>query len=207
MTELSFYQMCAEVGWRQPTFLVIRDRMLTNDVITKLETIVQELAAREGCELYDLDFGAFSGRRTLRIFIDKASPGGAAIGDCTKVSRGLSELLDAEDPIPGGEYDLEVSTPGVDRLLRKPWHFERVVGKKIQLRLSEPLESFGIQNKKFSAMKAVTEVLVSSDDNGIVLAFEDEMAKIPFSALEKAKVFFELEPKGEKKGEKKKSKK
>jgi ribosome maturation factor RimP len=128
------------------------------------------------------------------------------IADCSNVSRGLSELLDADDPIEGA-YDLEVSTPGIERVLRKPWHFQRVIGKKIQTRLQKPLEDFGIQNKKFSAMKQVSETLAAVSDEGIEFRLEEEVAKIPFSAIDRAKVLFDMEPKGEKKTEKKKKKK
>ena len=177
--------------------------MLREDTIIKLETLVQEVAKREGCELYDIEFGGHSGRRTLRVFIDRAE-GGVSIDDCSNVSRGLSLILDVEDPIPGGAYDLEVSTPGVDRILRKPWHFQRVVGQRVQVRSSQALESFGIQNKKFSAMKQVSEVLAGADEEGITFVLEDEQVKIPYSTLEKAKLVFEFEvkQKGEKKGKK-----
>lgn len=178
--------------------------MLTSESLTKLESLAQEVAKREGCELYDIEFGGHGGRRTLRVFIDRAD-GGIGIDDCSNVSRGLSLLLDVEDPIPGGAYDLEVSSPGVDRFLRKPWHFERVIGKKIQTRLAKPLEAFGVQNKKYSAMKQVTAVLTAADAEGITFEFEEEKAKIPFSALEKAKVVFDFDTeRGAKKGEKKK---
>ena len=178
--------------------------MLTSEVYAKLETLVQEVAQREGCQLYDIEMGsAHGGRRTLRIFIDKQD-GGPGIDDCSKISRGLSEVLDVDDPLPGGTYDLEVSTPGIERVLTKPWHFSRVVGKKIQVRLEKALEFYGIQNKKFSAMKQVREMLASADDEGIVFRLDEEVAKIPFSAIDQARVVFEMPTKGDKKVEKKK---
>jgi len=173
--------------------------MLSPDVMMKLETLVHEVATREGCELYDLDFGGHGGRRTLRIFIDKAD-GGAGIAECSQVSRGVSEVLDLDDPIPGGAYDLEVSTPGVDRLLRQPWHFAKVVGKKIQVRSTQAMETFGIKSPKYSQMKQLVEVLTASDESGIEFNLDGENVKIPYSSLEKAKVYFDF---GAAKGEKK----
>jgi len=178
--------------------------MLSTDVMTKLESMIQQVAQDQGCELYDIEFAGVGGRRTLRIYIDR--PEGVGIADCSSVSRGLSELLDVDDPIEGA-YDLEVSTPGIERVLRKPWHFQRVIGKKIQTRLLKPLEAYGVQNKKFSVMKQVSETLAAADEEGIEFRLEEEVAKIPFSAIDRAKVLFETEAKGEKKTEKKKKKK
>lgn len=189
------------MGWKQPTFFVQRELMLSPEVMTKLETLAKEVAQREGCELYDLEFGGHGGRRTLRVFIDKAE-GGIGIEDCSNVSRGLSLLLDVEDPITGA-YDLEVSSPGLDRFLRKPWHYSRAVGKKIQIRLSKPLGEFGIENKKFSATKQLSETLANADEDGIGFVLDGEQVKIPYSAVEKAKVVFDYASKGEKKGKKK----
>ena len=173
--------------------------MFTADVMTKLETLAGDVARREGCELYDIQFGSGGGgRRTLQIFIDKPD-GGVGVDDCSNVSRGLSLLLDVEDPIPGGAYDLEVSSPGVDRFLRKPWHFSRVIGKKIWVRVTEPLSAFGVESAKFKSMKQVSEVLLDANDDFLVFGLEEEKVKIPFSALEKAKVVFELKEKGAKK--------
>ncbi len=66
------------------------------------------------------------------MFIDKA--GGVSIEDCANVSRGLNLRLDVEDVIPGGQYELEVSSPGLDRKLTQGWHFEKAVGKTVQVK-------------------------------------------------------------------------
>lgn len=176
--------------------------MHSSEVMQKLEILVQGITSQIGCELYDLELTGVQGRRTLRIFIDKA-PGGAGIDDCSQVSRKLSESLDVEDPIDGA-YDLEVSTPGLDRPLRKAWHFSRVVGKKIWIKTAQPLSDFGVQNPKLMPMKQISEVLASADEQKIEFEIENEKVTIPLSALEKAKLVFELNPKGQKKGEKKK---
>src|SRR5262245_53641529 len=67
----------------------------------------EEVAVREGCRLYDMELRD----RTLRAFIDR-TPGGVSVDDCANVSRGLNLRLDVEDAIPGGRYELEVSSPG-----------------------------------------------------------------------------------------------
>jgi len=97
--------------------------------LDQIRKLAEEVALREGCRLYDLEV---AGGRTLRVYIEK-SPTGASLEDCVNVSRGLNLMLDVEDPIPGGRYELEVSTPGLDRKLTQLWHFEKAVGERVRL--------------------------------------------------------------------------
>lgn len=107
--------------------------MLTDGQLEQIRSYAQEVADREGCLLYDLDYGAGPGR-TLRVFIDKDA-GGVSIEDCANVSRALNLRLDVEDVIPGGAYDLEVSSPGLDRKLTQLWHFEKAIGQTVSLKI------------------------------------------------------------------------
>lgn len=109
--------------------------MLTTGQLEQIRQFAEEVAAREGCLLYDLDYREGSGR-VLRVFIDKAD-GGVSIDDCANVSRGLNLRLDVEDVIPGGAYDLEVSSPGLDRKLTQLWHFQKAVGQTVQLKYKD----------------------------------------------------------------------
>jgi len=84
-----------------------------------------------GYELTELEVNLSHGRGTLRLFIDR--PEGISLDDCSKVSHQVSALLDVEDPI-AGDYNLEVSSPGADRKLVKPEHFDRFVGSMIKAR-------------------------------------------------------------------------
>ncbi len=106
--------------------------MLTESQMERIRSFAEEVAAREGCLLYDLEFREGPGR-TLRVFIDK-EPGGVSIDDCVNVSRGLNLRLDVEDAMPGGAYDLEVSSPGLDRKLTQLWHYEKATGKTVQIK-------------------------------------------------------------------------
>ena len=87
-----------------------------------------------GYELVDLDFSV-GGKGLLRVYIDL--PGGVNLTDCERVSRALSAFLDVEDPIPGS-YNLEVSSPGVNRRLRTPEHFRRFTGHEVKVELKAP---------------------------------------------------------------------
>jgi ribosome maturation factor RimP len=172
--------------------------MLTTETWQKIENLAVQVVTREGCKFYDMDFSGGAAGRTLRIYIDK--DGGASLDDCANVSRGLNLLLDVEDPIPGGAYHLEVSTPGVERPLRKPWHFEQAIGSKIWMRLNRNLESLGLQGKRLGMQKQIAEVLHSVDSTGVYFEIENEKILIPFQAIEKAHVVFEFDTaKGRKK--------
>jgi ribosome maturation factor RimP len=106
--------------------------LLTDSQMERIRLFAEEVAVREGCILYDLEFRDGPGR-TLRVFIDK-EPGGVGIEDCANVSRGLNLRLDVEDAVPGGAYDLEVSSPGLDRKLTQFWHYEKAVGQTVQIK-------------------------------------------------------------------------
>ena len=164
----------------------------SGDMLTRIENLASQVSEREGCRLYDVEFAGGGGGRILRVYIDKALEGGAGLEDCANVSRGLNLLLDVEDPIPGGRYTLEVSTPGVDRPLRKPWHFEAVVGKKIWVKLNCNLQSLGYASQKMAGHKQLTEVLRSVNEAGLQFQLSESSISIPWDAIEKAKVVFEF---------------
>jgi len=89
-------------------------------------------AVEESYELYDLEFVKEGASRYLRIYIDK--PGGVTIDDCEKVSRAVEGILDEKDPIESS-YILEVSSPGLDRALKKDQDFIRYTGSEVEIRL------------------------------------------------------------------------
>ncbi|MFN8791484.1 MAG: ribosome maturation factor RimP [Bdellovibrionales bacterium] len=165
------------------------------DWLEKVEKICHEVCTREGCYLYDLEFGGLGQGRTLRVFIDKEAGGGAGLEDCSNVSRGLNEALDqqGEDFIPGGPYHLEVSTPGIDRLLRKPWHFEKVVGKKIWVKTKAPLEAIGqVEDPGLKNAKQIESTLKEFKNETLVLENKKGDIQFPLNQVEKAKVVFEM---------------
>ncbi len=107
----------------------------------KVEDVVYELAvpiAEESqCELVDVVFKKEGSNWFLRVFIDKED--GVGLDDCERVSKALSDVLDKVDPIPQSYY-LEVSSPGINRPLKKDRDFERSVGEKIEIKLYQALD-------------------------------------------------------------------
>ncbi len=102
---------------------------------TKLTKLLEPVVESLGYELVLLEYMPQRGGAIVRLFID--SLGGITLQDCERVSREVSATLDVNDPIQGN-YRLEVSSPGMDRPLVKPEHFERFVGHEISVKLATP---------------------------------------------------------------------
>jgi ribosome maturation factor RimP len=108
-------------------------------VLEKLRAIAERVTASEGLELVDAEIVGGGAHRVVRIYIDK--PSGVTHSDCERVSQQVGTILDVEDVIPGGRYNLEVSSPGLERKLTRPSEFERFQGHKIKVVLRQPVEN------------------------------------------------------------------
>ncbi|MCD6429657.1 MAG: ribosome maturation factor RimP [Deltaproteobacteria bacterium] len=102
----------------------------------RVQALADDLLLNLGYELVDLDFGQGEDSALLRLYIDRE--GGVNLDDCTHVSRMLGALLDVEDPIPG-RYNLEISSPGLNRRLSRPKDFQTRLGETIKVTLLKPL--------------------------------------------------------------------
>ncbi len=164
----------------------------------QVEKIVKGVAEKNGCLLYDLEFSGAGKGRVLRIFIDRED-GNVSIDDCSNVSKDFNaEIESNEDIVPGAAYTLEVSTPGLERHLKEPWHFQKAVGKKILVKTHKSLESMGVTDKRWKAAKTVEEVLTGANEQGLQFVVKDVEINIPYAQVERAKVVFEM-TKGQKK--------
>jgi len=154
--------------------------MVKESEIADLWNLVDPLAMEEGLELVEIELRheARVGR-VLRVYLDRrGGPDvneGPDIDELSRVSRQLSDLLDVYD-IVSGAYTLEVSSPGVDRPLRKPEHFARYVGKRVRVRTAEMIEG----RKKFSG------ILHDTTDEGVTLSQEGREVFIPFQLISRA---------------------
>ena len=144
---------------------------MTTGMRERLVGLVEPLLERLGYELVDLEFSGGRGSAMLRVFIDRQT--GVGIEDCEAVSREVSALLDVHDPVPTG-YRLEVSTPGLDRVLRTPAHYARFAGAQVAVELAVPREG----------RRRYTGRLLQSDADGMELMVEG--AAVAFSYREVA---------------------
>ena len=139
----------------------------------KLQALIEPLVETMGYELVLLEFSPHKGSALVRLFID--APGGITLGDCERVSREVEGVLDVEDPIPQN-YRLEVSSPGMDRPLVKPAHFERFVGHVAKVQLVAPKAG---RRKFLGVLKGLQEgqVVLDTADAGKVMLKLDEIER------------------------------
>lgn len=128
-----------------------------------------------GSELWGIEYLTQGKYSTLRIFIEKED--GVGIDDCEQVSRQVSALMDVEDPI-GSAYTLEVSSPGLDRLLFEKQHFEAYIGSLVKIKLRMNYE--GRRNFKGR--------LTAVEDDEIVIRQDQDEFVFPLETLDKAQV-------------------
>lgn len=148
------------------------------EILEKVRRIAAPLAAQEGLELVDVEMGGPGGRQTLRLYIDKA--GGVSLDDCTAVSRAVSAALDVEDPIQGA-YDLEVSSPGLDRPLRTEEHFLKFAGSKVRIRTFGPLP-------ECEHRKTFVGILKGYEEGSILVDVDGRLFRVPHALVSKANV-------------------
>jgi ribosome maturation factor RimP len=145
----------------------------------RLLELLDPVAEAAGYEIVRLRLMGGEHARRLQVMAERPSDGEMNVEDCAKLSRALSEVLDAADPI-SGEYTLEVSSPGVDRPLTRLKDFETYQGYEARLELDRLAEG----RKRFKGLLAG----VDGDQVAIDLEGEDETALIPFSWISEAKL-------------------
>lgn len=152
-------------------------------VEARAQEVLEPIVAGEGLELLEVEFVREREGWVLRLFIDK--PGGrVGLDECTQVSRAVDTVLDVEDLVPH-EYNLEVSSPGVNRPLKKPAHYERVKGQKVKVKTFGPIGE--PPRKNFTG--TLTEVAADA------ISVDVEGAgnfRIPFKDIAKANLEFEF---------------
>ena len=128
-----------------------------------------------GLELWGVEYLSQGRHSTLRVYID--SENGITVEDCARVSEQVGSVLDVEDPITG-EYTLEVSSPGMDRLLFRLDQFPGYVGETVELRLRVPFEG----RRKFKG------ILTGIEGEDVVIRVDDHEYLLPHSAIDKARI-------------------
>lgn len=168
--------------------------------MVRLKQLAADICVRENCRLYDIEIVGQGKGRILRVFIEKTPSEQVAqqvtLADCSNVSNGLSLQLDVEDLIPGGSYQLEVSSPGLDRKLVEPWHYQTVIGQSVKVWLHRALGSIAEGDASIPAQWGKTQTLSgiveSADEKELKIKVEESVLVIPFVEVEKAKAVVEF---------------
>lgn len=143
--------------------------------VARVWELAAPLARAQGMEIVDIEFRSEGSRggKVLRLYLDK--DGGPTVEELSRVSRELSELLDADQSVPG-PYTLEVSSPGINRPLKTPEHFMRFIGKRVRVRTHQAI------NGRRSFLGVLHEVR----EDKITLTQEGISHQIPFTMIEKS---------------------
>ncbi len=155
------------------------------DILNGVTQLAQPILDSMGLELVDIEYGRAGRDAVLRLFIDKE--GGVTLDDCADMSHELSAVLDIEDVIPC-HYTLEVSSPGLDRPLKKPADYEKFAGRLVKVKTYEPLaDDSGNKRKTFLGH-------LDGLSGGVVrlTLAEGQTASIPLERVAKANLEFEF---------------
>ena len=143
--------------------------------LTRLWQLLEPVVTGMGYELVEIEYNPSSRHGLLRLYIDHED--GIQLDDCTDVSNQLSALLDVEDPIPG-HYNLEVSSPGLDRPLRRITDFERFTGEIVKLKTAIAIDGRRNYKGRLSGVEG-DEVHIECDGRQF---------RLPLASIEKARL-------------------
>ncbi len=153
--------------------------------------LVRPIVEAAGLELWEVSFGREGGRRILRVTVDRPggheqSVGGVDLDTIAATSQRLSRRLDLEGFEQDRPYALEVSSPGVERALREPRHFERSVGQQVRVKTVEPVDGRRVHEG----------ALVSADSEAIVIASDGGELRVVYDGIASARTVFEWKKAG-----------
>jgi len=136
----------------------------------ELNQLIRPAVESLGFEFVGLEYLSNPKNRLIRLYIDR-DPDGISVDDCAEVSGEVSALLDVEDPV-SGQYSLEVSSPGIERPLFEPEHYQRFIGEVAKVHLHAPVE--GQRKFKGAIVDAdASRVVLEVDGREVTLAFDD----------------------------------
>lgn len=134
----------------------------------KVYGLIKETVEEQGVSLWDVRFLKEGASWYLRVFID--SPDGISIDDCTNVSRAIDPIIDEADPIDVSYY-LEVCSPGLERELTRPNHFEKSVGKTVKIKLYKAID--GVKELTGILKSAAERVVIETENAEYSLDYKD----------------------------------
>ena len=144
--------------------------MAGKNTVGRVEEIVKPFAESLSLEIWDITFTKEGTDWYLRIFIDKE--GGVSLDDCVDLTHAVTKPLDEADPI-SQSYTLEVSSPGIERELKKDWHFEKYVGSPVMMRTIRPIDGVRDFNGTLASYENGTVTVKLKDEKEITVNKKD----------------------------------
>ena len=135
--------------------------MAGKNTVDRVQEIIAPYAAELGLQIWDITFKKEGTDWYLRVFIDK--DGGVSVDDCVDLTHAITKPLDEADPI-SQSYMLEISSPGIERELKKDWHFEKYVGSPVMLRAIRPIDG----------VRDFVGILNEYNDGQIIIRLQDD---------------------------------
>jgi ribosome maturation factor RimP len=152
----------------------------TDQLIAAITNLSDRAATGTGIEIADVQLRGSGKARLLRIYIDK--PSGVTHSDCQLISERLGALLDEQDVMPPDSYTLEVSSPGVERALKRPRDFERVAGQTVKISLKDTV----------NGLKRLEGKLLGVESESIQIELESgEVLRLDLANIQKANLKFQ----------------
>lgn len=153
-------------------------RSMVSSVVERLWDRIDPYVAAEGVELDEVE--VLGGGQIVRVTVDAEDS--LDIDLIADLSRGISRIIDEEDPFPGS-YTLEVSSPGLERKLTRPRHYEKSIGSTVKVKTHAPVDG----------SKAHTGQLVASDGDGFTVLVDDHRMTFSYADVASARTVFEWE--------------
>ena len=151
-------------------------------VLALAEPLMEALVTGEGCELVDMTYQREPQGWVLRVYIDR--PGGVTIADCQSISRQAGDMLEGKDVIRHA-YNLEVSSPGLNRPLRKSADFERFAGQRVRIKMGPDVQG---RRNFLGKLTGCTDGLVHLDVDGVSV-------QLPLDSISRAHIEYEFSSK------------
>jgi ribosome maturation factor RimP len=151
-------------------------------VLALAEPLVEALATGEGCELVDMTYHREPQGWVLRVYIDRL--GGVTVADCQGISRQIGDVLEGKDVLPNA-YNLEVSSPGLNRPLKKGADFERFAGQRVRIKTRVAVEG---RRNFLGQLTGCADGLVRLDVDGVSM-------QVPLDSISKAHIEYDFSSK------------
>jgi ribosome maturation factor RimP len=142
---------------------------------TEIEALLAPVVALEACWIWGVEYRAQGRYSKLLVYIDNDE--GVSVENCERVSRRVSDVLDVEETLTAG-YTLEVSSPGMDRILFKPEQYESCFGEKVEMRLNYPVDG----------TKRITGVLVGLENGEVIVRADEDEYLLPLENVQRARI-------------------
>jgi ribosome maturation factor RimP len=160
----------------------MKNKKSSKNTVSAVSEALTPVINQLGYRVWDIEYVKEGADYFLRFTIDNDD--GITIEDCEKVHRTIDPLLDELDPIEGS-YNLQVSSPGLERDVKYAQHYESLIGEKLEIRLFAPIEAYPAQKSFTGILKAFADGVITLDAAGTVY-------NIPLEAVSKAKTVFDF---------------